>query len=256
VKILLTGSEGLIGSILKKYWIGIHELQFIDLLLGKDLNTCDLDYDVDVIVHLAGKSGVRQSIKEPKEYWYNNVEATKRLFDAFPSTKIIYASSSTAIDPYRNPYALTKFTMEHIAPNNSLGLRFRTVYGGDKRPEMFIPKLLRNEVTYINNHKRDFIHVSDVCKAITVLLSSSVTGVIDVGTGTSVHLKDIADVWGLDVPMRSGNDFELDDNLANPTELFDLGWKSEIGILDYLNQEKTLDKTSFSKYNVTIGDKS
>jgi len=256
MKILLTGSEGLIGSTLKKFWTGIYKLHFIDLLLGSDLNTCDLNYDVDVIVHLAGKSGVRQSIKEPKEYWHNNVEASKRLFDAFPNTKIIYASSSTAVDPYRNPYALTKFTIENIAPKNSLGLRFRTVYGGEKRPEMFIPKLLRNEVEYINDHTRDFIHIADVCRAITLLVQSSVTGVIDVGTGKSVHLKQITDTWGINVPMRRGNDFELDDNLGDPKELLELGWKPEIDVIEYIAQEKTLDKTSFSKYNVTIGDQS
>lgn len=256
MKVLLTGSEGLIGTALKKFWSGMHELQFLDLLLGKDLNTCELDYDVDSIVHLAGKSGVRQSLKQPKEYWHNNVEATKRLFDTFPNTRIIYASSSTAVDPYRNPYALSKFTMENIAPKNSLGLRFRTVYGGEKRPEMFIPKLLRNEVDYINDHTRDFIHIADVCRAITTLLESSVTGVIDVGTGKSVHLKEIANAWGLDVPMRKGNNYELDDNLADPKELLDLGWRPRIDVIDYLIQEKTLDKTSFSKYNVTIGDQS
>jgi len=254
MKILLTGSEGLIGSTLKKFWAGRHTLQFCDLELGQDLNTCELNHDVDVIVHLAGKSGVRQSLKNPDEYWYNNVLAFERLVKAFPNTRIVYASSSTAIDPSRNPYAMTKFILEHIAPKDSLGLRFRTVYGGDKRPEMFIPKLLRNEVEYINNHTRDFIHVADVCRAITLLLDSSTTGVIDVGTGKAVHLKALIDAVGIDVPMRQGTAYELTDNVANPKELFDLGWSPEIGVIDYLVQEKALDKGRFSKYNVTIGD--
>lgn len=254
MKILLTGSEGLIGSTLKKFWAGHHSLQFIDLKLGSDLNTCELDYDVDVIVHLAGKSGVRQSLKSPEEYWNNNVIAFQRLIKAFPNTRILYASSSTAVDPSRNPYAMTKFILEQLAPKDSLGLRFRTVYGSEKRPEMFIPKLLRNDVEYINNHTRDFIHVADVCRAITLLLNSDTTGVIDVGTGKAVHLQALIDAVGVDVPMRQGTAYELTDNVANPIELFNLGWKPRIGVIDYLVQEKTLDKDRFSKYNVTIGD--
>lgn len=255
MKILLTGSEGLIGSALKRYWYGMHSLQFLDLKLGQDLNTCELDYDVDVIVHLAGRSGVRLSLQDPEAYWNNNVIAFQRLYEAFPNTRIIYASSSTAVAPEKNPYALSKFTMEMLAPKTSLGLRFRTVYGGDRRPEMFIPKLLRNEVTWINDHQRDFIHIADVCRAITCLLDSTLTGVIDVGTGQSVHLKALIDAVGVDVPMQQkAPAYELTNNIANPKELIDLGWQPTIGVIDYLCQEKELDKDAKSKYNVTIGE--
>ena len=257
MKILLTGSEGLIGSALKRYWYGMHSLQFLDLKLGQDLNTCELDYDVDIVIHLAGRSGVRASLRDPKAYWDNNVIAFQRLYEAFPDTRIIYASSSTAVSPEKNPYALSKFTMEMLAPKTSLGLRFRTVYGGDKRPEMFIPKLLRNEVSWINDHKRDFIHISDVCRAITRLLREpTLTGVIDVGTGQSVHLKELIDAVGVDVPMSGQPPAEMTNNLANPKELIDLGWKPTIGVIDYLCQEKELDKDTNSKYNVTIGEQS
>ena len=79
---------------------------------------------------------------------------------------------------------MSKYTVERIAPAHSLGLRFTTIIGGDGRDYMFIPKLLNNEVTFIQyRRKRDFIHVADVCRAITMLLDRPMTGVIDVGTG-------------------------------------------------------------------------
>ena len=44
---------------------------------------------------------------------------------------------------------------------------------------MLIPKILKNDVQYINtNHKRDFIHVNDVMDAIDILMLNDVKGVI------------------------------------------------------------------------------
>ena len=91
----------------------------------------------------------------------------------FSDTRILYASSSTAYEPWRNPYAMSKYSLEQIAPKNSLGMRFTTVYGPNAKPNMLIPKILRNDVQYINtNHKRDFIHIDDLMSAIDILMLS------------------------------------------------------------------------------------
>ena len=69
--------------------------------------------------------------------------------------------------------------MEQIAPPNSVGMRFTTVYGPGARETMLIPRILRNDVPYINvNHKRDFIHVDEVISAILLLLHNSYKGII------------------------------------------------------------------------------
>jgi nucleoside-diphosphate-sugar epimerase len=168
---------------------------------------------------------------------------------------VYYASSSTAKEPHRNPYALTKYTLEQLAPEKSLGMRFTTVYGTQTRPQMFVPKLLRKEVTYINNHTRDFIHVSDVCRAITMFVQKNINGVIDVGTGKSYHLQQLLDAYGIDtIPMQEGNEHERKDNKADTNQLTAIGMVPRIDVIDYLCQEKELDKSEFSKYNVTIGD--
>ena len=53
--------------------------------------------------------------------------------------------------------------MEQLEHPNSLGLRFTTVYGPGARETMLIPKILKNDIDYLNvNHSRDFIHVDDV----------------------------------------------------------------------------------------------
>ena len=244
MKILLTGGDGMLGTVLQKYWKGMHEIINLDKRSGNDLLNCDLNYDVDVVLHLAASSGVRQSLKTPIEYFDNNVVASNRLFKAFPNTRILFASSSTAKEPERNPYAMSKYTVERIAPAHSLGLRFTTIIGGDGRDYMFIPKLLNNEVTFINiDHKRDFIHVADVCRAITMLLDHEMTGVIDVGTGISRPLSDYIEARGLEnIEHRYGDKHERKDNIADITQLTSIGWKPQIDALEYVRQEKSLDK--------------
>ena len=172
--ILLTGSSGFIGSNLHQYLKDHHHIICIDSKSGQDLMTCDLP-NADIVVHLAGLSGVRQSLDNPTEYWKQNVIVSQRIFDKYKDKRILYASSSTAKEPWRNPYAMSKYSMEQIAPTGSLGMRFTTVYGPGAKEDMLIPKILRNAVPYINtNHSRDFIHVEDICSAIYALLTHNI----------------------------------------------------------------------------------
>ena len=129
MKILVTGHCGFIGSRLYQKLINEgHSVIGIDLLNHSNLLECPLDFDVDVVIHLAGKSGVRDSLLDPGSYWINNVETSRRIFNAFPHTRILYASSSTVYEPNLNAYANSKRVIEEIATHNSLGLRFHTVY--------------------------------------------------------------------------------------------------------------------------------
>ena len=144
MKILLTGSEGFIGKNLQSFLKDEHQLICLDKKLGNDLINCDLDYDVDLVIHLAGLSGVRQSLDNPVDYWINNVVASHRLFQTILKIKKYYMLVQVQQDePWRNPYAMSKFYMEQIAPKNSLGMRFTTVYGPGAREGMLIPKLIK-----------------------------------------------------------------------------------------------------------------
>ena len=252
MKILLTGSDGFIGKNLS-VWLSEKRFNVIgldrksgDVLFPNELLTCDLNYDVDVVIHLAGLSGVRQSFENPTDYWKQNVIVSQRIFDHFKNTRILYASSSTAKEPWRNPYAMSKYSMEQIAPANSLGMRFTTVYGPGAREQMLIPRILKNNVPYINtNHSRDFIHVYDICSAIESLLRQSQisafdekTGVIDIGTGITNKLTDIMDHFGITTEKRVGGDTERLDNKADINIITSYGWKPQYELKKYIEDNR------------------
>ena len=241
MKILLTGSEGFIGKNLQSFLKDQHQLICLDKKLGNDLINCDLDYDVDLVIHLAGLSGVRQSLDNPVDYWTNNVIGSHRIFEKFKDKKILYASSSTANEPWRNPYAMSKFYMEQIAPENSLGMRFTTVYGPGGRENMLIPKLIKNDVSYINvDHFRDFIHVEDLMIAIKILIKNDVNNkVIEIGTGSSINLLDLLDKLNMTIEdKRMGTMFERKNNKASIQVLKDLGWSAKTDLIEYIKNER------------------
>ena len=244
MKILITGSEGFIGKHLHKHLKNNdHKVIPIDKLSGNDLLNCDLKYDVGLVIHLAGLSGVRDSLDRPTEYWKEIVIAGQRLFDYFPDTKILYASSSTAIEPWRNPYAMSKYSLEQMAPENSIGMRFTTVYGPGAREHMQIPRILRNDVPFVHtNHTRDFIHVDDIISAIDTLMKSEFTGVTDIGIGKSYNLLEMITYFGIDFKeKRVGNEFEREDNTADTKILNKLNWSVKTDLYNYIKENKNVN---------------
>tara|TARA_B100001057_G_scaffold492556_1_gene585178 strand:- start:942 stop:1700 length:759 start_codon:yes stop_codon:yes gene_type:complete len=224
--ILLTGHRGYIGSHLLNRLKKKNSIVGIDLQddpIRQDLTTCQLNEQFDLIIHLAGKSGVRNSMSDPAGYWKHNVEVSKRLFARYPNTRILYASSSSAYEPDLNPYAASKYLIEENAERyvDTLGMRIHTVYDYNPRKGMFIQKLLDNELEYVTNHYRDFIHIEDVCDAIELLINSRYSGTVDIGTGHPFRVRDFAP----DVPIRLNTPYERAWTCANMERMKTLGFK-------------------------------
>jgi len=239
MNILLTGSEGFIGKHLYNSLRDLYNVIGFDKKVNQDILNTALPDEVDLVIHLAGSSGVRDSLDNPREYWENNVEASRIIFNKYKDKRILYASSSTAVEPEKNPYAATKFLMEKMAPEGSVGMRFTTVYGPNARDDMLIPMIERDAVQYINvDHSRDFIHVYDLITAIKLLMNSKLCGKIDIGTGCSISLKAIRDLLNLQVEERVGQHYERQDNEADINILNSLGWNPNIKLLDYLKEIK------------------
>jgi nucleoside-diphosphate-sugar epimerase len=226
---MLTGHRGYIGSHLLERLTKDHSVVGFDLQDGQDLYDVEFNEEFDLIIHLAGKSGVRQSMDDPAGYWRNNVEVTKRILNRYADdTRILYASSSSAYEPDLNPYAASKYVMEEAAERfpDTLGMRFHTVYDHNPRKGMFMQKLIDGELEYVTNHYRDFIHLDDLCDAIELLIKSRYSGTVDIGTGVPFKVRDFAD----NLPIRLNTPNERNWTCANMDRMKTLGFNPKRSI--------------------------
>ena len=242
MNILLTGSDGFIGSHLFYQLKEEHDVIGFDIKNGHDILNSELPKDIDLVIHLAGLSGVKDSLNRPTDYWKTNVIGTQRLFEHYENTRIIYASSSTAHEPWKNPYAMSKYSMEQLFHINSLGLRFTTVYGPGARKDMLIPQILKGKVNYINvNHSRDFIHVNDLVTAIETVMKIDLRGVIDIGTGESHKLVDIVDYFKIDYDKKMGDETERLDNKADISIMEEYNWSAKTDLYKYIKENRNVN---------------
>jgi nucleoside-diphosphate-sugar epimerase len=230
MKVLLTGSSGFIGRNFFKQYIGKYDFLCLDMKEDNDdIRKHTRDSSIEAVVHLGAYAGVRRSHEIPQQFWEMNVDGSRNIFNQYKDVPIIYASSSSIYEWWLSPYATTKKVVEEIAPPNSIGLRFHTVYGVDSRPDMLYDKMLKRKVEYITNHTRDWTHVEDVCEAIDICLDNipklKFHRAIDVGNGEPVSVKEMADkLWpGNNLPVREVTG-EREHTCANSKELFNLGW--------------------------------
>jgi nucleoside-diphosphate-sugar epimerase len=237
MRILLTGHKGFIGSSLINALRLNHEVIGIDLVEGDNLLDCVFPQDIDLVIHLAGKSGVRESINDPAGYWMNNIEASRRLFERYQDTRILYASSSSAYEPDLNPYAASKYVLEELAERypNTLGMRFHTVWSHNPRKGMFFDKLFNGELEYVTRHYRDFVHLLDVIDAINILIECDyVKGVLDIGSGVPVRVQDLVK----DLPVRLNTPGERFYTCANLEKMKALGYEPKYSVKKDLTKAK------------------
>ncbi|GAB3972252.1 GDP-mannose 4,6-dehydratase [Spirosoma terrae] len=193
--ILLTGAAGFIGSHLTEYLLSAgHTIIGLDnfdnqydpgrkqvnvrlfkqhtnfTLIEGDIRDQTLlagilkRYACDTVVHLAARTGVRDSVHEPAVCIDVNVNGTLSLLEAMKKVglkRLVMASSSSvygnsSVVPFQenddanrplSPYAMSKrsaellaHTYHHLYGFNVACLRFFTVYGPRQRPEMAISR--------------------------------------------------------------------------------------------------------------------
>ena len=129
---------------------------------------------------------------------------------------------------------MTKKANELMAPPNSVGMRFFNVWSEEGSREDMLYRMLQDKTaTYLTRHKRDWIHVHDVVRAIAYLMTSQYIGPIDIGTGESVSVLDLAKSMGMDyLPIKEHTPNEPDELCADTTKLRELRWFPTVNILD------------------------
>jgi len=222
MEILITGDKGFIGSNLINYLKDYHiyGIDYPNNVLKSTLPP------VDCVIHLAASTGVRSSHKNPKAYFDNNLKTTKRIFDHYKDTKILFASTSS-VSQLQSPYSMSKYACELMAPDNVVIMRFFTVWGEQNyRTDMLYGMAMNDQLNYITDHKRDFTHVYDVCRAIKILIEKGVGGeTYEIGHGRPItntaFLKKIG--YNKELPIREVTGESII-TCADPTKMKELGW--------------------------------
>ena len=239
LKVLVTGHKGFIGKHVFDFLSDIFDVDGLDR--PDDIeNFVDVGCaDYDIIIHLAAYAALRDSVDNPEKFWENNVEKSKPIFDYCRkyNTRLLYASSAGAYGWWRNPYAMTKKVNELMAPPNSVGMRFFNVWAEEgSRDDMLYEMLKQGTAKYITRHKRDWVHVHDVVRAICYLIPDKFRGVLDIGTGTNYSVLQLAERMGRgDLPIKEDTPGEPDSLCADITQLTKLGWFPTIDIMSLLN---------------------
>lgn len=209
--ILITGSQGFIGSALIKEVDGIH----YDLKGGRDIRNMSQAISclsgVQTIVHLAANPGVQQSIDDPEDSYWHNLHGTWVMLEAARKAgvkRFIFASSG-AVENRDTPYAAYKAAGEFLCEAyrksygiNTLSMRFTNVYGpGSQEKTSVVARMCRSALTEgvitvygDGSQTRDFIHVRDVVAAIKVAINMHICGSIYIGTGSQTTINHIAQV--------------------------------------------------------------
>lgn len=169
----------------------------IDIRNSNALENIFKDFDIETVIHLAARAGVRPSIKDPFLYEDVNIKGTLNVLEmgkTYGVKNILFASSSSVygvnekvpfsetdnVDKAISPYAASKkacetfcYTYHHLYGIPIVCLRFFTVYGPRQRPEMAIHKFTRLidegceiEMYGDGTSKRDYTYISDIVDGI------------------------------------------------------------------------------------------
>ena len=180
--------------------------------------------NIDVVVHIAARAGVRPSLENPLEYVRSNIEGTINILEnmrKYNCKKIVFASSSSVYgnctaDKFSedlkvtepiSPYAATKssceqflYTYSKLYGINAICLRFFTVYGPKQRPDLAIRKfaeLIEQDkpipVYGDGTTMRDYTYIDDIVGGICSAINYNKTPyeIINLGGGSPVTLNQM-----------------------------------------------------------------
>jgi len=180
-------------------------------------------HNVQAVIHLAAKAGVRPSLEDPVGYARTNIQGTINLLEAARAAKIarfIFGSSSSVYGdaaqvPFSedqpvampiSPYGASKVAGEaYCYAYHSLYdlpvvcLRFFTVYGPRQRPDLAINKFVRllsadKPIPKYGDgtSRRDYTYIADIVRGILTALDSDIQwDIINLGSDNPIALNQL-----------------------------------------------------------------
>lgn len=260
---LITGYQGFIGKAVMNRISKVSKSN--EIVAGFDTNVDKLGYlskflysaRPDVIFHIGACSDTQE--KDINKMMILNVEATHIIAEycGITGADLIYSSSASCYGTSGKPntlYGWSKYAAEKIVQNaGGISLRYFNVYGNDeshkgKMASIAYQSYVKNtnkEQVFIfpKSPKRDFVYINDVVDANIHAFENFeelMSGVYDVGTGTSRTFEEVLDI--MDIPYQYTDESVIPKNYQFDTcadvSKFMNGWKPkymlEEGLADYL----------------------
>jgi len=214
--------------------------RFIRMNLEDKAGIMDLfsDEKFEYVIHLAAQAGVRYSIDHPDVYIQSNIVGFFNILEAcrhYPVKHLLYASSSSVygnnekvpfseednVDHPVSLYAATKKSNELMASTYShlygipaTGLRFFTVYGPWRRPDLAIFKFTEAmmngmpiQVYAAGKLLRDFTFIDDIIGGIMAIIQKIDTApppsLMNIGNNRPVTVNDLVSELELALGMKA-----------------------------------------------------
>ncbi len=219
----ITGSTGSLGRILIKYKKKINYFYFKgDIRKKKEVFEWFKKNRLDVVIHLAAIVPIKEVNKNKKKALQTNYLGTKNIVDAslanniswlfFSSTSHVYKSSKIRIkeNSRKEPisyYGKTKLLAEKYIQkkmnkkiNYCIGRIFSTANKNQRKnylvPDLKIKTKTKSKIIKLENlnHYRDFILMKDISKIVHFLRKKKYNGIINIGNGKPILLKNIAKI--------------------------------------------------------------
>ncbi|GAB5410848.1 MAG: 4,6-dehydratase LegB [Balneolaceae bacterium] len=273
-KVLVTGSNGFIGSHLNKYLsknnVNLTSVTHADGDIRKlELNLFGVQ---DQVIHLANKNFIPDSWKTPSDFFSINVEGTLNVLEYCRESgaRLIYTSAYVYGEPKYlpideghpvsgiNPYMKSKILAEELVHFYSKYLGVSTVIvrpfniiGTNQNNSFLIPTIV-NQLKESNNihirslkPKRDFLHIDDFCEAIfEIITKNQLTGVYNIGSGESFSVKEIIELFS---EILGTSITYSEDSVERPNEVMDVvadiskivsdtGWTPKLSIKEGLSK--------------------
>ena len=255
----------------------------LKIVIGDICNPAELEkamIEHDIVIHFAAESHVDRSIESASEFvrtnvmgTYNVLESSRKLQvktvihvstdEVYGSLTIGAANEKDALEP-NSPYAASKAASDLLARSYYIthGLDVRITrccnnYGKYQFPEKVVPVFIRNLISGKKlpiygdgTNVREWIHVTDHCRAIQLVLENGNPGEIyNIGSGNHLSNNELATklilAMGLNVDMKSyvadrkGHDFRYS---INSDKLESLGYKQntifDLGLIETINWYK------------------
>ena len=209
-KVLITGSNGFVGTNLRRHLAGKVEILTLDVS-NADYGWNDLKKipwsDVDAVVHLAGKAHDLKKVTDEKSYFEINVGLTERLWEAMGEGEgvFIYFSSIKAAEvddrgllpngSVATPYARSKWAAEQYllshpppslpsrsSPRSLFILRPAMIHGpGNKGNLNLLWGIARRGFPWplaAFENRRSFTSIGNICAVVEAIIHSPSLNVV------------------------------------------------------------------------------